>query len=96
MEDSRQYMGDARGGSSTVSGGGKFGNDLYRETTGNRGTVGGFANQYSKCVQGRRNMRGVEAGGRLGGSKRQQRRNSGKPCPESHRRQRGGGYRERE
>ena len=43
MTDSRQYMGDARGGSIAVIGVNAFGNDLHRETTGNRGTVGGVS-----------------------------------------------------
>ena len=43
VTDSRQYMGDARGGSIAVIGVNAFGNDLHRETTGNRGTVGGVS-----------------------------------------------------
>ena len=37
-----RYMGDAWGRSSAGSGGNTVGNDIYRETSGNRGTVGGF------------------------------------------------------
>ena len=38
----------------------------------------------------------MDAGGRLGGAKRRHISNLGKTYQESHRRQRGGGYRERE
>ena len=46
--DSRRDMGDARGRSSEESGGNTVGNDLYRETTGNYGTVGGVATKTSE------------------------------------------------
>ena len=39
--DSRRDMGDARGGSSAESVSNAVGNDIYRETTGKRGTVSG-------------------------------------------------------
>ena len=41
LADSRRYMGDIRGGIGAGSGGNTVVNDLYRETKGNRGTVGG-------------------------------------------------------
>ena len=34
------------------------------------GSVGGFAKQYSKCVQGRIYIKGADTGGRLGGTNR--------------------------
>ena len=39
----RHDMGDSQGGSSAVSGSNSVGDDLYRETTGNCGIVGGVA-----------------------------------------------------
>ena len=41
--DSIRDVGDAQGRSSTGSGGNLVNDDLHRETTGNRGTVGGVA-----------------------------------------------------
>ena len=40
--DRRVDVGDAKGGISARSGGNAVSNDLYRETTGNRVTVGGI------------------------------------------------------
>ena len=40
-EGRRRAVGDAQGGSSTGSGRNAVINDLYRDTAGNRGTVGG-------------------------------------------------------
>ena len=40
VADIRRYMGDARSGSSVKISRNTVGNELYRETTGNRGTVG--------------------------------------------------------
>ena len=45
----RRYMGESRGGSSEVSSGNAVGNELYRETAGNRGKVGGVTTVNS-CV----------------------------------------------
>ena len=48
--DKRRGVGDTRGGSSAGSGENAVGDDLYRETPGNRGTVGGVtANIQSVC-----------------------------------------------
>ena len=54
--DRRREVGDAQGVSSAGSGRNAVGNDLYRETTGNRGTVGGVTtNIRSMCrVEGLR------------------------------------------
>ena len=90
-------MVDAWGGSSTGSGGNAVGDDLYRETAGNCGKVGGVTtNIRIGCrVEG---LRGGGGGvvGRLGGAKRLQRNNFRPPCQESHRKLRVGGNRKRE
>ena len=54
--DSRWDMGDARDGISTGSCGNTVKNDLDRETTGNRGTVGGVAT-YLWSVSRRKGLR---------------------------------------
>ena len=46
----RQELGDARGGRSVGGSGDSVGDDLYMETAGNRGTVGGATpNIWSVC-----------------------------------------------
>ena len=65
--NSRRDMGDAWGDSSAGSGCNTVRNDLYRETTGNFGTVGGVSTNIQSVCRGER-LRGVETIGGLGGS----------------------------
>ena len=46
-------MGDAQGGSITGSGGNTVVNYIYRETTGNRGTVGGVTTDIRSVCRGK-------------------------------------------
>ena len=87
-------MGDAWGGRRIGGSGNAVGDDLHRETTGNRGTVGGAKSTILSVFQVNRVRRGGVAGGRLGGAKRRQRNNFGPPW-KSRGRLRGGGARKR-
>ena len=83
-------MGYAQGGRSAEGSRNTVGDDLYRETSGNHGTVGSVTPNI-RSVQGRRATKGLDSVGRLGGAKRQQINNSGTPWQESRGRIRGGG-----
>ena len=58
-------MGVARGGSSVGDGGNAVGNDLYRETSGNRGTVGGVTTTIRSVSQVEKLLRGQNQEGGL-------------------------------
>ena len=50
--DRRRDVGDARGGDSEGSGGDAVGDDLYRKTAGNHGTVGGVTTNIKSVCRG--------------------------------------------
>ena len=52
MEDSRRDVGDARGRSSAGNGGNTVSDDIYKETSGNRGTVGGLTTNIRSVCRG--------------------------------------------
>ena len=52
MEDSRRDVGDARGRSSAGNGGNTVSDDIYKETSGNRGTVGGLTTNILSVCRG--------------------------------------------
>ena len=60
VADRRRDVGDARGGSSAGSGGNAADDDLYRETAGNRGTVGDVTTNILSVYRGE----GLRGGGR--------------------------------
>ena len=52
--DRRRDIRDARGGISAGSGGNTVGDDLYRETVGNRGSFGGVTTNIRSVCRGER------------------------------------------
>ena len=58
VADTRRGVGDARGGISAGSSGNAVGDDLYRETVDNRGTVGGVTNTIRSVCRGEGILRG--------------------------------------
>ena len=86
---------DARGGRSTGSSGNSVENDLYKETSGNRGTVGGVMATIQSVHKLRKHMKEVDAGGRLGGTNKRLINNFGLPWKKARGSLRGGGDLER-